>query len=56
MGRKKKYNTIGDKKAANNANWKIWYEKNKQKLNAHRMEVYYEKKRNGTLDEKLPEM
>jgi hypothetical protein len=49
MGRKKKYHTEEEKKAANNATWKRWYEKNKEKLNAHRMEIYYEQKNNDNM-------
>jgi hypothetical protein len=44
MGRKKKYNTDEERLEAKRARWTKWYEKNKEKLNAHRMEKYYEKK------------
>ena len=52
-GRKKKYQTIEEKKSANNATWKRWYEKNKEKLNTHRMERYYDQKRKKEMDQKM---
>jgi len=50
MGRNKKYNTNEERKAAKNATWKRWYDTNKEKLNAHRMEKYYEQKRKNEMD------
>jgi len=44
MGRKKKYHTEEEKKEANRKDYKIWYEKNKESLNAKRMKEYYERK------------
>ncbi len=44
MGRKKKYHTIEELRAANNEARKRYYEKNKEKIRAIRMEKYYEKK------------
>lgn len=44
MGRNKKYHTEEEKKIAQKKWYKKWYEKNKEKLNARRMEEYYEKR------------
>jgi hypothetical protein len=44
MGRKKKYQTKEELKVAKAAQWKLYYERNKEKINAHRMEKYYEQK------------
>ena len=44
MGRKKKYQTEEERLQAKRDRWMKWYEKNKEKLNAHRMEKYYEQK------------
>ena len=44
MGRKKKYQTEQELLQAKRARWTRWYEKNKQKLNSHRMKKYYEKR------------
>jgi len=41
MGRKKKYNTIQEKREANLKARKKYYEKNKEKIRATRMEKYY---------------
>jgi hypothetical protein len=49
MGRKKIYQTEEEQLDAKRNRWKLWYEKNKQKLNTHRMKKYYEK-----VDKKLP--
>jgi len=46
MGRKKKYHTDDEKKEANRRDYKIWYEKNKESLNAKRMKEYYDRKHN----------
>lgn len=46
MGRKKKYHTEEEKKEANRRDWKIWYDKNKETLNAQRMKKYYGSKEN----------
>jgi len=46
MGRKKKYNTIEEKRAANLESRKKYYEKNKEKIRATRMEKYYADKKN----------
>lgn len=43
MGRKKKYQTEQELLEAKRARWIRWYEKNKEKLNTHRMKKYYEK-------------
>ena len=44
MGRKKKYQTEEEQLQAKRDRWMKWYEKNKETLNAHRMEKYYEQK------------
>ncbi len=41
MGRKKKYHTIEEQRVANNKARKKYYEKNKEKIRAARMEKYY---------------
>jgi len=41
MGRKKKYHTLEEQRAANNKARKRYYEKNKEKIRAARMEKYY---------------
>ena len=41
MGRTKKHNTIEEQRAANNKARKKYYEKNKEKIRAARMEKYY---------------
>ena len=46
MGRKKKYSEEELKVAQREGN-RLYYEKNKEKINAHRMEKYYEKKGNS---------
>jgi hypothetical protein len=48
MGRTKKYHTEVELKDAKSKQWKLYYEKNKAKINALRMEKYYEK-RNSSL-------
>ena len=45
MGRNKKYHTEEERQQAKRDRWNRWYEKNKEKLNAQRMEKYYEQKR-----------
>jgi len=45
MGRKKLYNTIEEKRAANNKARKKYYEKNKEKIRKARMKRYYEKEK-----------
>lgn len=42
MGRKKKYHSEEELKAAKKRQWREYYERNKEKINAHRMEKYYE--------------
>jgi len=49
-GRKKKYKTEEELRHAKRTQWMIWYEKNKEKLNPHRMQKYYESKRIKDLD------
>ena len=49
-GRKKKYNTEEELRNAKRTQWMNWYEKNKEKLNSHRMKKYYESKRRKDLD------
>lgn len=44
MGRNKKYQTEEELKAAKAKQWKSYYDKNKEKINTHRMEKYYENK------------
>ena len=44
MGRKKKYHTEEERKEAQRRMWREWYDRNKDELNAHRMEKYYEQK------------
>jgi hypothetical protein len=44
MGRQKKYHTKQEQLEAKNLRWKLWYEKNKETLNAYRMKKYYEQK------------
>lgn len=44
MGRHKKYHTEEELKAAKAEQWKLYYERNKEKINAHRMKKYYENK------------
>ena len=44
MGRNKKYQTEEEQLQAKRARWKKWYDKNKESLNAQRMEDYYDKK------------
>lgn len=46
MGRKKKYNTEEEKREAQRKWNREYYIKNKQKINTHRMEVYYELQKN----------
>ncbi|MBT7556686.1 hypothetical protein HN615_07150 [Candidatus Woesearchaeota archaeon] len=45
MGRKKIHQTIEEQRAANNKARKRYYEKNKEKIRAARMEKYYESTR-----------
>ena len=47
MGRKKKYTDEELKEAQREWN-RLYYEKNKEKINAHRMEKYYEQKNKET--------
>lgn len=47
MGRKTKYNTDEEKREAQKKWNREYYIKNKEKINAHRMEVYYEKKKSN---------
>ena len=47
MGRNKKYFTEEDKIIAHREKQKRYYEKNKDKLNAQRMERYYKTKTEG---------
>ncbi len=49
-GRKKKYKTEEELRIAKRSQWKIWYEKNKEKLNSSRMKKYYERKGLKDLD------
>jgi len=44
MGRKKKYQTIEEKREANLIARKKYYEKNKEKIRVTRMEKYYAEK------------
>ncbi len=44
MGRKKKYKTEEERLEAKRKQWMEYYERNKEKLNAQRMEKYYERK------------
>ena len=44
MGRKKKYQNIEELKVAKSAQWRLYYDRNKEKINIHRMEKYYGKK------------
>lgn len=48
MGRKKKYHTEEELIKAKRKWRKEWYERNKEKYNAHRMKKYYESKKNKT--------
>tara|TARA_B110000238_G_scaffold135720_1_gene146129 strand:+ start:593 stop:748 length:156 start_codon:yes stop_codon:yes gene_type:complete len=50
MGRKKKYHTEEEKKAARAAHFKTWYEKNKVSLNEKRMKDYYELRKDTQSD------
>lgn len=43
MGRKKKYHSEKELLEAKRAQWMKYYEKNKQKINSHRMKKYYER-------------
>lgn len=43
MGRKKKYNTVEEKREAQNRWSKEYYERNKEKINEKLMKKYYEK-------------
>jgi hypothetical protein len=52
MGRKKKYNTEEERKNAQRKWNREYYNKNKEKINAHRMEVYYELQKNIQSDSK----
>jgi hypothetical protein len=45
MGRKKKYNSDEEKKEAQREWNRQYYLKNKKKINTHRMEKYYENKK-----------
>jgi hypothetical protein len=44
MGRVKKYHSEVERIDAKKAQWRTYYEKNKEKINANRMEKYYERK------------
>ena len=44
MGRKKKYHSEEELKAAKKKQWKEYYERNKEKINSHRMKKYYDGK------------
>lgn len=44
MGRKKKYQSEQELREAKYTQWKAWYERNKETLNAQRMEIYYERR------------
>lgn len=44
MGRKKKYSNEEELKSAKAKQWKEYYERNKETINAHRMKTYYENK------------
>lgn len=44
MGRKKKYQTKEEQIQAKRDRWNRWYDKNKEKINTHRMKKYYESK------------
>ena len=46
MGRKKKYQNIEELKVAKSAQWRLYYDRNKEKINSQRMKKYYEQKRN----------
>lgn len=50
MGRKKKYNTTAEQKAARSQWNKAYYEKNKDRLNKKSMEKYYELQKNSRPD------
>jgi hypothetical protein len=45
MGRKRKYNTEEEKLDAQRKWNREYYEKNRQKINTHRMRKYYERKK-----------
>ena len=47
MGRKKKYHTETEKREAKAKQWKLYYDKNKEKINGHRMKKYYKDKEGG---------
>lgn len=51
MGRIKKYNTIEEKREANNKARKRYYEKNAEKIRKTRMEKYYANKKMSELQE-----
>lgn len=51
MGRTRKYNTEEEKLEAQRKWNKEYYERNKKKINTHRMKKYYEGRKN--LDKKL---
>ncbi len=44
MGRTKKYHTEAELKDAKSKQWKLYYEKNKVKINSHRMVKYYDER------------
>ena len=44
MGRKPKYQTEEERLEAKRERWRKWYDRHKEKLNAHRMEKYYEER------------
>ena len=43
MGRKKKYNSEDELKDAKRKQSREYYYRNKDKINAHRMKIYYDK-------------
>lgn len=44
MGRNKKYHSEEELKAAKKKQWREYYERNKEKINTHRMKKYYDGK------------
>tara|TARA_B110000285_G_C14584048_1_gene363453 strand:- start:23 stop:160 length:138 start_codon:yes stop_codon:yes gene_type:complete len=44
MGRAKKYHSEEEKKIAKKKQWMEYYERNKDKINKKRMDMYYDRK------------
>ena len=55
MGRNKKYHSEEELQDAKKAQWRKYYEKNKEKINVHRMEKYYELQKNTQSDSRTSE-